>query len=63
MSLKALRKAKGLTQHALADITGMNIRQIQKIESGESNIRNITFENGIALAEALGVEPKDLLSA
>ena len=61
MGIKELRKAAGLTQQALGDAVSMNLRQIQKLESGEYQIGNITFKNGVALAEALGVEPKELL--
>ena len=56
-----LRAATGLTQQALADKSGLNIRQIQKIEKGEIAIENITLKNALSLAEALGVEPKDLI--
>ena len=61
MSIKALRKEKGLTQQALADASGIFIRQLQKIEAGEIDIGRITLKNGIALAKALGVEPEALL--
>ena len=60
-SLKELRKAAGLTQQGLANAIGANISQIQKLESGERSLENITLKNGIALAEALGVDPQDLL--
>lgn len=40
--LKDLRKFMNLTQKELADKTGMNIRQIQKLEKGEIDVNNIT---------------------
>jgi len=47
-----------MTQQQVADATGINIRQIQKFESGESDLGNITLRNALALAKALdcGVE-------
>lgn len=56
-----LRKRGGLTQKSLAAEAGINLRQIQKLESGEIKPENITLKNAIALAAALGVEPKDLI--
>jgi DNA-binding XRE family transcriptional regulator len=54
-SVSARRLELGLTQKQLAEKSGINIRQIQKIESGEVSIRNITLANAIALAKALDV--------
>ena len=59
--IRQLRKAQGLTQGALASASGLNIRQIQKIEAGEILTKNITLENAVRLANALGVEPADLI--
>lgn len=56
-----LRKRGGITQKALAAAAGINIRQIQKLESGEIRAENLTLKNALALAAALGVEPKDLI--
>lgn len=56
-----LREVKGMTQKKLAEETGINIRQIQKYESGEYNPENITLKNAVALADALGCDPKDFL--
>lgn len=56
-----LRKAQGLTQEALAAASGVNVRQIQKIEAGEILTKNITLENAVRLAKALGVQPADLI--
>lgn len=50
--IKELRLLKGLTQEELADKTGLSVRTIQRIESGEVDPRTYTLN---ALAEALGV--------
>lgn len=54
--LLAIRTAKGLTQAKLAALSGVNVRQIRRIEIGEAKIGNITLDNALALADALGVD-------
>lgn len=56
----SLRTNLGLTQKDLADKSGINIRQIQKYESGEYDIGNMTLKNAIALSDALGCDVKEL---
>ena len=51
-----------MTQRQLADASGVNIRQIQRVENGESDIDNISAKNLLALSDALGVEPRQLLN-
>lgn len=60
-TVKRLRHNAGLSQKGLADASGVNIRQIQKIEAGEILTKNITLENAVRLAKALGVQPADLI--
>lgn len=55
------RSVMGMTQKELAEKSGINIRQIQKYESGEYDTGNMTLKNAIALADALGCSTKDLL--
>lgn len=55
------RSLSGMTQSALAEAAGVNIRQIQKYESGEYNTGNMTLKNAVAIAKTLGCEPEDLL--
>lgn len=45
----------------LADASGVNIRQIQRIENGEGDMANVTLSNAVKLADALGVDVKELL--
>lgn len=61
MNIKELRNAAGYTQRGLAEKVGVNISQIQKIESGEIKLENISLKNGVALAKALGVSAESLL--
>lgn len=55
--IKELRKTKGLTQEQLAEILGIYQKQIGNIETGNYFT---TMPNLEKLAEALGVEIKDL---
>ena len=60
-SLKALRKSAGLTQQQLSDQAGVNVSLIRKLEGGTGITANITAKNLIALADAFGVDPHDLI--
>lgn len=60
--VKMYRKKQGLTQTDLANLAGLNIRQIQKIEYGESKTENITLKTMQAIAQALNVKIDDLIS-
>ncbi|RGC54662.1 XRE family transcriptional regulator [Agathobaculum butyriciproducens] len=59
--LQEIRVAAGLTQQELADLSGVNIRQIQKFEKGESQLQNATVETALKLADALGVDVHHLI--
>lgn len=60
--LRAARLAAGLTQKQLAEASGINQRQIQKVEAGEIKAGNMTASNLLAIADALGVDPRRLIS-
>lgn len=59
--LRAARIAAGLSQQQLADLSGVNVRQIQRVEIGESEAGNLTARNLLAIADALGVEARTLI--
>ena len=59
--LRVARLAAGLTQQQLAKLSGVNARQIQKVESGEIKPGNMTASNLMAIADALGVDPRSLI--
>jgi transcriptional regulator with XRE-family HTH domain len=58
-NLRALRKAKGLSQEAFADVLGIHRTYMGGLERGE---RNITLKTVERIALALGVDPADLLT-
>lgn len=61
MTLKQLRQARGLTQKAVAIAVGVPLTTVQKYESGECKIENMTLAMALRMADALGVTPQDLI--
>lgn len=61
MTIKEARSNARMTQQQLADQSGVNVRQIQRVESGESLAGNLTAKNLIAIADALSVDPHNLI--
>lgn len=55
------RQAANLTQKQLAERVGLSSRWIQKLENGEIPLRNVLVCNAVALIEALGIAPEELL--
>lgn len=55
--LKTLRKLKGFTQESLAEKIGINLRQLARIEAGESFISSETLFN---ICNTFNVSPKIL---
>lgn len=55
------RRMAELTQSELAKKSGVNIRQIQRVELGEAEAGNLTAKNLLAIADALGVDARELL--
>ncbi len=53
-----LRRRQALTQDQLEELSFLDVRFIRRVERGVVNLRFDTF---IRLAEALGVEPGELL--
>jgi DNA-binding transcriptional regulator YiaG len=60
-ALVAIRTARGLTQQQLANAAGLNIRMIQKFESGERSLKTARADTLMAIAGALGVKIEKLL--
>lgn len=59
-AVRAGRKARALSQEALADAAGIDRSHMGKIERGE---RNLTFLNIARIAKAMGCKPSDLMAA
>ena len=56
--LRQLRKAKGLSQEALAELAGLDRTYVSSCERGR---RNVGLLNIVRLAEALEINPTQLL--
>lgn len=61
-TLKELRKLCGMTQKELAEKSGVNIRQIQKYESGEYSLNNMTTKTADGISRAFGCSIDDLVN-
>ena len=55
------RSSMGITQKELAERSGVNIRQIQRYESGTSGCENMTLKNAVSIADVLECDVRDLL--
>ena len=55
------RRGEGMTQAELAEASGVNIRQIQRVELGEAEAGNLTAKNLISIADALHVDIRRLI--
>lgn len=55
--VREIRRARGLTQEALAEQLEVSPRYLAGVERGE---RNLTLDSVDALAEQLGVEAREL---
>jgi transcriptional regulator with XRE-family HTH domain len=56
---RELRMAIGISQEGLADRSGLHRTYVGGIERGE---RNVSYENLLRLADALGTKPSELLA-
>ena len=57
--VRGLRRVRGLSQEALADLAGLHRTYVGSVERGE---RNISLDNIHALADALNVTAAELLT-
>lgn len=55
--LEKQREALGLTQQQVAEQAKINVRQYQRIESGERNLRSATFQTGLSICHVLKIDP------
>lgn len=59
--LKDARINAGMTQQRLADASGVNIRQIRRVELGTSEAGNMSARNLLSIADILEVDPRELI--
>ena len=58
-NLREARKERGLSQEKLAELVDLHRTYVGSVERGE---RNVSIDNMERLAEAVGIELRDLLS-
>lgn len=61
MSLKSKRLERGLTMTELAKASSVHIVKIAQIEGGKINPANLTLRTAVKLADALRIDPRELL--
>lgn len=59
--LKQIRTEKGMTQKALAEATGINLRTLQHYEQGSKDFNMAAAITVYNVAQVLGVNLEDLL--
>ena len=62
MTLKEALSEVGMKQVELAKLSGVNVRQINRIVAGESKLENITAKNLLAISSALNMTVEELMS-
>ncbi len=58
-----LRKERGMSQAQLASKSGMHVQALAKIERGERPTANLRLSTALALADALDVDPHELIDS
>ena len=59
--LEWARLTAKMTQLQLSEASGVNVRQIQRVELGTSDAGNLTAKNLLAIANALCIDPSQLI--
>ena len=59
--LKNVRQAKGMTQKALAEKTGISLRTIQHYEQGSKDLNMAAAATLLRISQALGCTMEDLI--
>ena len=62
MTIKLARQSAGLTQKQLSELTGINIRQIQKVEANDIKLANLTAINYLRICRELDLDPWQILA-
>ena len=60
-NLKRIREKTGLSQSGLAEKSGVSVRMIQYYEQGAKDINKAAVVTVVKLANALGVDVRDLI--
>lgn len=61
MSLKTIRESRGITRQQLSELSGVNVRLIERYEQGERDINGAKLKTLLKLCKTLGCELKDIV--
>ena len=56
------RHRKGYSQQMVAEMTGIDLRQYQRLEHGERDIGRASMKTGLSICEVLEIDPFQLVS-
>ena len=59
--LQEQRTASGITRQQLSELSGVNVRMIERYEQGERDINGAKLKTLLKLCETLGCELKDIV--
>jgi len=55
------RRRKGYSQQMVSEMTGIDLRQYQRLEHGERDIRRASMRTGLSICKALDIDPFQLV--
>ena len=55
------RLARGYSQQRIATLIGIQVRQYQRLEYGETDVQKLAVRPALALCIVLGIDPIDLI--
>lgn len=61
MNLKTIRESRGITRQQLSELSGVNVRMIERYEQGERDINGAKLKTLLKLCKTLGCELKDIV--
>lgn len=61
ISIRDARLKLGVSRQQLADLSGVTYKQLSRLENGEAQAGNMDAKNLLAIADALQVNPYDLI--
>ena len=59
--IRQARLAHGYSQQRLAALIGVQVRQYQRVEYGETDVQKLAVRPALALCIVLGIDPFDLI--
>ena len=61
MNLKTIRESRGITRQQLSELSGVNVRMIERYEQGERDINGAKIKTLLRICKALGCNLEDII--